>query len=106
MVDFLKVIAPFAPHIAEELWKIYGNTTSIVLENFPEYNEEYLKVDEVEIIVQVNSKIKAKLMVSATATSSEQEILAKNLPEIATLLQGSTPKKVVSVPQKLVNFIL
>lgn len=106
MKDFLKVLAPFAPHIAEELWKIYGNSTSIVLENFPEYNEEFLKVDEVEIIVQVNSKIKAKLMVSASATSTEQETLAKNLPEIATLLQGSTPKKVVSVPQKLVNFIL
>jgi len=106
LIEFLKILSPFAPHISEELWKIYGNTTSIFLEKFPTYDETKLIVDEVEIIVQVNSKIKAKMIVSTKATASEQEKLALNIEEISLLLEGITPKKVISVPQKLVNFIL
>jgi leucyl-tRNA synthetase len=104
--DFIKILYPFAPHIAEELWHKLGNTDSLWFEEFPIYDESKLQKSEVEIIVQINSKIKAKCFITVNATSDEMEATALALPDIAQLVEGKSIKKKIVVPGKLVNFII
>ncbi|HRE59110.1 MAG TPA: class I tRNA ligase family protein, partial [Candidatus Kapabacteria bacterium] len=104
--DFIKILYPFAPHIAEELWHKLGNTDSLWFEEFPIYDESKLQKSEVEIIVQINSKIKAKCFIAVNATSDEMEASALALPDIAQLVEGKSIKKKIVVPGKLVNFII
>jgi leucyl-tRNA synthetase len=104
--DFVKILYPFAPHIAEELWHILGNTNSLWFEDFPKYDESKLQKSEVEIIVQINSKIKAKCFIAVNAAADEMETTALALPEIAQLVEGKSIKKKIVVPGKLVNFII
>lgn len=104
--DFIKILYPFAPHIAEELWHKLGNTDSLWFEEFPIYDESKLQKSEVEIIVQINSKIKAKCFIAVNATSDEMEATALALPDIAQLVEGKSIKKKIVVPGKLVNFII
>lgn len=104
--DFVKILYPFAPHIAEELWHKLGNTDSLWFEEFPIYDESKLQKSEVEIIVQINSKIKAKCFIAVNATSDEMEATALALPDIAQLVEGKSIKKKIVVPGKLVNFII
>lgn len=106
LVDFVKILYPFAPHIAEELWNKLGNVSSLWFESFPEYDESKLQKSEVEIIIQINSKIKSKCFVSTNATADDMEATALSLPEIIALIEGKSIKKKVIVPGKLVNFII
>lgn len=104
--QFVQCLAPFAPHIAEELWHILGETTSVHLSTFPQFDETKLVQDSVEIIVQVNSKIKLKTFVSAAFDNQQQQDFVAALPDVQELISGQTPKKIISVAGKLVNFIL
>jgi len=106
MESFVKVLSPFAPHICEELWQILGHNESLWFETFPEIDESKLQLDTVEIILQINSKIKAKTNVSTSATAEEMEQSALQNDEIQKQLQGKEIRKKIIVPGKLVNFII
>lgn len=105
MSSFVRLLAPFAPHIAEELWSILGNTTSIFTYDWPLYNESKLIQSTVEIVIQVNSKIRARVSVSADATEEQLETIALAEEQVKKNLEGLTIRKKIIVPGKLVNFI-
>ncbi|MDM5299158.1 leucine--tRNA ligase [Bacillus pumilus] len=102
---FVKLLSPIAPHIAEELWSKLGHEGTISYEAWPQYDESKLVDDEVEIVVQLNGKVKAKLTVPADATKEQLEELAKNDARVKEQLEGKTIRKVIAVPGKLVNIV-
>ena len=102
----LLMLAPFAPHFTEELWHSLGNENSIHKENWPEYDEKALVLDEKEIVVQINGKVKEKLTVSASISKEELEKTALSLKKITNLTEGKTIVKVIVVPGKLVNIVV
>lgn len=102
---FVKLLSPIAPHVAEELWNKLGHEGSISYEAWPQYDESKLVDDEVEIVVQLNGKVKAKLTVPADATKEQLEELAKNDARVKEQLEGKTIRKVIAVPGKLVNIV-
>ena len=105
MSAFIRILAPFAPHIAEELWRVLGYHDSIVHMEWPEYDPDKLVQSTVEIVVQVNSKIRARLLVSTDAHEEELKELALNDEMVKKYLDGLTIRKSIIVPGKLVNFI-
>ena len=102
---FVQLLAPIAPHFAEELWSILGNEGGISYVPWPVFDESALVEDEIEIDIQVNGKVKAKVMVAAAATKEEMEELAKGHEQVADLLADKTIRKVIVVPGKLVNIV-
>ncbi|SCM97993.1 Leucine--tRNA ligase [Bacillus mycoides] len=100
---FVKMIAPVAPHIGEELWSKLGNTETISYASWPTFDESKLVEDEVEIVVQIMGKVRAKLTMSKDASKEEMEQLA--LEEIKEQIEGKTVRKVIVVPGKLVNVV-
>ncbi|MFZ9870100.1 MAG: leucine--tRNA ligase [Candidatus Kapaibacteriota bacterium] len=103
--QFLQCLAPFAPHITEELWHRLGHTTSIHLTDFPVVDETKLVETEVEIVLQVNSKIRSKITVPADLEQAALESLALQDEQMSRHLEGKTVRKVIVVPGKLVNVI-
>jgi leucyl-tRNA synthetase len=106
MVQYVQCLAPFAPHIAEELWHILGEAGSVHTSIFPEYDASKLVLNEVEIVVQVSSKIRGKLVVSTDADASTIESMARQDAGILKHLEGREIVKVITVPNKLINFIV
>ncbi len=103
---FLKLLAPFAPHITEELWRDLGHTASIHLEKWPAYDESKMKEDTVVIAVQVNGKVRATFVADADISEKSATDIAYALPEIAKWVSGQDIKKVIYVPGKIVNIVL
>ena len=106
----LVVLNPFAPHLTSELWQTLqrnfgGNEGDITGESWPEFNEAFLVEDEVEIPIQVNGKVRDKIVVSLTATEAELEAAALTSAKVQELIAGKTIRKVVVVPKKLVNIV-
>jgi leucyl-tRNA synthetase len=104
--DLVVVLAPFAPHIAEELWHRLGNETSVCDARFPDFNEEYLKEDTVKYTVSFNGKARFTLDFPAGTSAEEVEktVLANENSQKWT--EGKTPKKVIVVPNKIVNVVM
>lgn len=102
---FVKLLSPVAPHLAEEMWEKLGHQGTVSYEPWPTYDESKLVDDEVEIVVQVNGKMKTKLMVSKEATKEEMEQLAMNEEKVQEQIAGKTIRKVIAVPGKLVNIV-
>ncbi len=100
------MLAPYAPHVAEELWASLGHTTSLAWADFPEPKDRWLVDDEVEIPVQVNGKVRARVMVPAAADAEQTEAAARADARVAELLVDATLRKVVVVGAKLVNFVV
>jgi leucyl-tRNA synthetase len=105
MSAFIRILAPFAPHIAEELWLILGHEGSIIKASWPQYDESKMQQSTVEIVLQVNSKIRSRATVSADATEDELKEIALNDEYVKKNLEGLTIRKSIIVPGKLVNFI-
>ena len=99
------LVAPFAPHIAEELWKRLGNTESVTYAPYPVHEDKYLQEDSKEYPVSFNGKVRFKraYATSMTPAEIEQAILAD--PQTAEQLQGNTPKKVIVVPNRIINIV-
>ena len=99
------LVAPFAPHIAEELWKRLGNTESVTYAPYPVHEDKYLQEDSKEYPVSFNGKVRFKraFATSMTPAEIEQAILAD--PQTAEQLQGNTPKKVIVVPNRIINIV-
>ncbi len=103
--DLVLLIAPCAPHFAEELWSILGNKKSVFYAKYPEFDENALQKDEVELAVQINSKMKAKIMVSGNADNQEIEKIALADESVIKALDGKQVKKVIVIKGRLVNII-
>ncbi len=101
---FIKLLAPIAPHIAEEIWQDLGHETTITYATWPTYDEQKLVDSEVQIVVQILGKVKARVMVSADATKEEQLAIAKEA--VAAEITDKTIVKEIVVPQKLVNLVV
>jgi leucyl-tRNA synthetase len=101
----LILMAPFAPHMTEELWHEMGNDTLVVLEKWPEVDEDALVVDEVQIVVQINGKIRDKFTVAAGLSKEETQKIAFERDRVKELTDGKNIKKVIVVPNKIVNIV-
>jgi leucyl-tRNA synthetase len=99
-------LAPFAPHIAEELWHRYGYATSVHLERWIAPDAAALAVDTIELVVQVNGKIRARLPVSPGIAEPEALALAHADPNVRAHLEGKHIRKEFFVPDKLINIVL
>ena len=100
------MLAPLAPHIAEELWARLGHPSSLAWEAFPVADEALLVEDTVEIPVQVNGKLRSKIMAPAGADAGQLESLARADAKVVSALGGQDPRRVVTVPGRLVNFVV
>lgn len=100
------LLAPFAPHMAEELWSQLGHTTSLSAEPWPKFDEKYLQQDSVEMPIQVNGKVRGRLVISATATNDEIIAAAKAIDTLQEWLKDKTIVKTIVVPKKLVSFVV
>ena len=101
---FVKLLAPIAPHVAEELWEILGHTGTLTYEEWPTFDESKLVDDEVEVVVQVNGKLRAKVKVAKDVTREQLEEFAK--AEVQEFTEGKQIVKVIAVPGKLVNIVV
>lgn len=99
-------IAPFAPHMAEELWSLLGHTQSITKETFPQWEEKFLTEDTFEYPVSFNGKVRFKLSMPLTATNADIEAAVKAAPESTKWLEGKEIKKMIIVPKKIVNIVI
>ena len=104
--DLLKMLVPFAPHISSELWQQLGNDDFIEKSGWPKWNEELLKADEIQIIVQVNGKLRGKIKVSPSASEDQILDLAKSEENVIKHLAGKQVVKEIFVPNKIVNLVV
>ncbi len=104
--DLVILLAPYAPHIAEELWHTLGNTTSVCDAKFPVFNEEYLKESSIKYPVSFNGKVRFILELPADMSKEDVEKNALSNEQTAKFMDGKTPKKVIVVPSKIVNIVL
>lgn len=104
--SFLQVLAPFAPHICEELWHELGHDDTIHVDHWPEWDEDKLVSDTVKIIVQVNSKVRAEIEVPSDITDEALEKLVLGNDRVQAYLNNKKPTKVIVVPGRLVNVVI
>lgn len=102
----VKMLAPFVPHMCEELWDgAFDSTASVHTQSWPEYDEDALKVDNIEIVLQVNGKVRGRLVVPAAATKEELEKIAMEDANVKAHIGAATVRKVICVPGRLVNVV-
>ena len=106
METFTLLLAPMAPHVGEELWKALGHGESLAYAPWPTFDPALLVDDEVEVPVQVNGKVRGRVVVPAGADAVALEAAARADEKVAALLEGKTIRKVVAVPGKLINFVV
>jgi leucyl-tRNA synthetase len=103
---FVILLSPYAPHLAEELWLMAGGQPSVTREPWPVWDEAFCVDDEIEMVFQINGKIRSRLVVPAGLSGEEMEALAKKDARIIALTEGKTVVKIVTVPNKLVNIVV
>lgn len=104
--SLLQILAPFAPHITEELWQELGHADTIHVNHWPKWDEKYLVSDVMTIIVQVNGKLRAKLELPADTNKDAIEQAALADENVVKFTSNKPPKKVIYVPNKLVNIVV
>ena len=102
---FITLLSPITPHIAEEIWQALGETESLAYEPWPTYDESKLVDDTVEIVAQINGKVRAKIEVARDITKEELEKVALENERIQEMIEGKTIRKVIAVPGRLVNIV-
>ena len=103
---FVLCLAPFAPHLGEELWQTLGHEETLAYEPWPTFDPAALVEDEIELPVQVLGKLRGRIKVPVAATPAEMEAAAKANPDVAKFLDGKTIMKVIAVPKRMVNFVV
>ncbi len=103
---FVLCLAPFAPHLGEELWQVLGHTGTLAYEPWPTVDASALVEDEIEIPVQVLGKLRGRIRVPAEATAADMEAAARANADVAKFLAGKTIVKVIAVPKRMVNFVV
>lgn len=106
METLLTILAPFAPHICEELWRDSGHNTSVHVQPWPLYDPRYLQVEEVEVVIQINGKVRGRILVPASITEEELLEAARSHEKIQPFLDGREVRKIIAVPGKLVNIVV
>jgi leucyl-tRNA synthetase len=106
MEQFVLLLSPFAPHLAEELWQILGHGDTLAYAPWPAFDESLIKEDQVEIPVQINGKLRARVLLPAEASREELEAAARADEKVADLLKDKTIVKSVVVPGRMVNFVV
>jgi leucyl-tRNA synthetase len=102
----MNCVGPFAPHIAEELWHQLGHSSSVHVDSWPKFDEQYLVSDTLTIVVQVNGKLRATIEVASDAAETTILAAAREDIRLAAYLDGKTIHKSIYVPNKLVNFVV
>ncbi len=103
---FIRVLSPFAPHMAEELWEILGGHATIADQSFPEYSEEHAKEEEVEYPVSFNGKLRYRIKMPVNAPQEEVRKMAMEHELASKWLGGSNPRRIIVVPGKIVNIVV
>jgi leucyl-tRNA synthetase len=103
---FLLLLAPFAPHLAEELWQVLGHDASLAYEPWPDYDEAMLEEAVIELPVQVNGKLRGRISVSADVDDEAVLAAAMAEPKVAAALEGKRIVKSIVVPGKMVNLVV
>jgi leucyl-tRNA synthetase len=103
---FTVILAPFAPHVAEEMYRLLGNTTSVYNATFPEYNEAYLVESTVKYAVSFNGKVRFTLELPADTDKEDVEKTVLTNEQTVKYTDGKAPKKVIVVPKKIVNIVI
>jgi leucyl-tRNA synthetase len=103
---FVLILAPYAPHVAEELWEKLGYNPSIAFEQYPTWDKELAKENTVTVVFQINGKIRAREDLPVGMSEAELERYALAHPRIQELLGGKKPDKVIVVVDKLVNMVV
>ncbi len=104
-VNFIKILSPFTPHVCEEMHQHYTGKETLAYEPWPTYDESKLVVSEVEVVIQVNGKLRGKVTVAKDSTQETVEQLAKEIPAVINQTEGKTIRKVIFVPNKLINIV-
>ncbi|MCG7236685.1 leucine--tRNA ligase [Corynebacterium sp. ACRQP] len=102
----VQMVSPLAPHIAEELWSVLGHSETITFEPFPEFEEQWLVDDTVEVPVQINGKVKARIDVATDASKDDLEAAALADERVADLVAGKNVVKVIAIPGRMVNLVV
>jgi leucyl-tRNA synthetase len=100
------MLSPIVPHFSEELWQILGNKASIFKSAWPQYDPELLVEENVELVIQINGKLRSKIKVSREISEDKLKDLVLKDEKLSSWLEGKSPKKFIVVPQKLVNIVL
>jgi leucyl-tRNA synthetase len=103
---FVLLLSPFAPHLAEELWRTLGHHDSIAYEPWPKYDAALLNTAEVEVPVQINGKVRLRLTLPAGLDDESLKQMVLENPEVRALLEGKQVKKVIAVKGRLVNIVI
>lgn len=106
LVTLIRLLAPLAPHSCEEWFERMGNKPSIFLQHYPEFDSSKLVKDEVEMAVQINGKLRGKVVVSASASNEQVQKVVFDDEYISKLIDGQTPKKIIVIPKRIVNIVL
>lgn len=106
MKPFVLLLSPFAPHLAEELWSLLGERETLAYHQWPAFDESKLVESEIEIPVQVNGKLRAKIKVPVDADQATMQSLAESDPQIVAFLEGKQVVKTIVVPKRMVNFVV
>jgi leucyl-tRNA synthetase len=104
--NFLKLLAPFAPHLAEELWSILGHTGSIFKQKWPEYDPALIKDEEIELVIQINGKMRDKTTVQMDIDEDKATELAKQSQKIKNFIGAKPIKKFIFVKNRLINIVI
>lgn len=104
--NFVQLLSPLAPHIAEELWQLLGHEESISYVAWPTYDEAWTVDAEVEIVIQVNGKIVQRALIAKDMGQEEMQAHALSLPNVNAAVEGKTVRKIIAVPGKLVNIVV
>jgi len=104
--NFLKILSPFAPHLAEELWEKSGQRNSIFLEAWPKYDQELVKEKTITFIVQINGKVRGRVEIEAGITEEKAKEIALSEEKTKKWIEGKEVKKTIFVPNKLINIVI
>ena len=106
MESLVLLLAPFAPHVAEELWELFGHGQTLAYESWPSYEEEWTSDPSIEIPVQINGKLRTRLTVAADATADDLENAARADEKVAAQIADREVIKVICIPGRMVNFVI
>ncbi|NLZ75424.1 MAG: leucine--tRNA ligase [Erysipelotrichia bacterium] len=105
IIDFIKILSPITPHVCEEMHQHYTGKETLAYEPWPQYDETKLVVDEVEIVVQVNGKLRGRVNVALDSDKEKIKELALQIPTVDAQIKGKTIRKIIYVPNKLINIV-
>jgi leucyl-tRNA synthetase len=103
---FILILAPFAPHMAEEMWQQLGHTKTLAFEEWPVYDPKLIQADEFELVVQINGKVRDKIIMPVDASEADAAKAAMNSEKVQKWLEGKEPKKMVYIKGKLLSIVI